>query len=409
MSQFILPGPVLEIALTANVNDLDIAGATVVDITPDADWSITGIDGDVHGNGVIESRMVLLRNRSASFTISLPGLDAGSLAVNQFGWSGTHDIPPRGAALITRTADDDLWLGQGRETTSTIPFDDSLKLIKGSSTPSKGVRFEVDTNVPADTTVAIAIPSSNGTLATLERVETFTNKSLAGAKVITDGAFTGFYDTNGNELLQMSGVASAVNHPLLTSAVTGSGPILGPGTGGDTNPDMNVRGRGTGVVNVGIAGAERAFAGKATSNPGTTSEGADHYRTDLEEPFFYDASRSKWLGYAILNEHFGRAGTGLSGDLRGYAGATLSTTHGYYTPYACTIVGMSWAASAYSTATLIVRAGASTIITKASLSANSADMALNVDLAAGDLLNMNISAGTMDQPVVTIYMRRKAA
>lgn len=116
MTQFILPGPALEIALTSDEDDLDIGGATVVDITPDADgWVITGFDGDVHGNGVTESRMVVVRNRSDTFTFGLVGQDGGSLAVNQLGWSGTSEVPPGGAAILFRTADDDLWLGLSRE------------------------------------------------------------------------------------------------------------------------------------------------------------------------------------------------------------------------------------------------------------------------------------------------------
>lgn len=47
------------------------------------------------------------------------------------------------------------------------PFDDAGVLVKGSSDATKGIRFEVDTNVPTGTTVVITAPAANISLAGL--------------------------------------------------------------------------------------------------------------------------------------------------------------------------------------------------------------------------------------------------
>jgi hypothetical protein len=76
--------------------------------------------------------------------------------------------------------------------------------------------------------------------------------SLQGVSAITDA--------NGNELLKFTAVASAVNELTVTNAATGSGPLL-EGTGGDTNIDVTVRGKGSGGVQVSRSGGKLAFFG----------------------------------------------------------------------------------------------------------------------------------------------------
>lgn len=56
-------------------------------------------------------------------------------------------------------------------------------------------------------------------------------------------------DSSGNEILKTSSVASAVNEVTIKNAATGSGPEV-QATGGDTNIDLNLAPKGTGVVNI---------------------------------------------------------------------------------------------------------------------------------------------------------------
>lgn len=436
--QFRLPGR-MDVALTASQNNWapsGIANSTSIYIDPDAAWDITGIDAAAYsGGGNAIERVLVLINEDTTFEISLVGLSGSSDPANQFAWSGTITIGRGESVSVKYDRVALLWrlFATGKVTSggTTLPVDDATAIAKGSTDATKMVRFECDTLVPTATTVALAVPAANGTIATLALAETFTNKTLtsptintpvvaggtlAGTAIISDGSFTGFKDSNGNELIQVSGVASAVNHILITSAITGtSGPILGVGTGGDSNVDLTLRSRGTGVVNVGISGSERAFAGKATSNPATTSEGADHYRTDLEEPFYYDASRSKWLSYSRDLYPFGHSSSdqaaGVALRIVGLA-TSDGTSANYRLPFACTMVGYTYSRTDTDSAEFEVMANASTIkLTVATSAINGVSNSTDVDFAADDLLWVRIgasSANAMSPRAFIVYMRRKA-
>jgi len=56
------------------------------------------------------------------------------------------------------------------------PFIDSAVLVFGSSDATKGIRFEVDTNVTTGTTVILTVPAASGTLVTTAAAQTFTSQ-----------------------------------------------------------------------------------------------------------------------------------------------------------------------------------------------------------------------------------------
>lgn len=58
---------------------------------------------------------------------------------------------------------------------------------------------------------------------------------------------TGLNDANGNEMLEFSATASAVNHVKITNAITGANPSL-EASGDDTNIDLTIGGKGTGAL-----------------------------------------------------------------------------------------------------------------------------------------------------------------
>ena len=76
-----------------------------------------------------------------------------------------------------------------------------------------------------------------------------TSKKITKANFMkfVDGAV--IYDENGNEILSALKTASAVNELTITNAATGNGPTLSA-TGGDSNIDLNIAGKGTGVPKV---------------------------------------------------------------------------------------------------------------------------------------------------------------
>ncbi len=70
-------------------------------------------------------------------------------------------------------------------------------------------------------------------------------------------------DSSSNELVKFAKTASAVNEVTVTNQATGSAPSLAA-TGGDTNIDLQLTAKGTGMVAVGDTGTATAVAGAAT-------------------------------------------------------------------------------------------------------------------------------------------------
>jgi len=80
---------------------------------------------------------------------------------------------------------------------------------------------------------------------TTDAVQTLTNKTLTSPKI-----GTAILDTNGNELLNLTATASAVNELTLANAATGGKPTL-TASGDDANISINIVPKGTGTVQVG--------------------------------------------------------------------------------------------------------------------------------------------------------------
>jgi hypothetical protein len=107
---------------------------------------------------------------------------------------------------------------------------------------------------------------------TLTGTQTLTNKTLTSPKIGTS-----ILDTNGNELALLTATSSAVNEITLANAATGNGPIIS--STGETNVDLNLNPKGSGVLKSGtaavkIAGTETIFI-PAQAMFGTTTNGAD--------------------------------------------------------------------------------------------------------------------------------------
>lgn len=75
---------------------------------------------------------------------------------------------------------------------------------------------------------------------------THSSISLTGNIDVNDSS-TAIRDTSDNELLKFSKTASAVNEVTVANAATGNGPTISA-TGGDTNIDLNLSGKGAGKV-----------------------------------------------------------------------------------------------------------------------------------------------------------------
>jgi hypothetical protein len=87
---------------------------------------------------------------------------------------------------------------------------------------------------------------SDATLVSTTGTETLSNKTLTAPK-FTDGGFIA--DANGNELILLQTTTSAVNELEITNAATGNAVQIAT-SGGDTNIDLKISPKGTGVVDV---------------------------------------------------------------------------------------------------------------------------------------------------------------
>lgn len=165
------------------------------------------------------------------------------------------------------------------------------------------------------------------TFATLAGAETLSNKILTAPK-FADLGFVA--DANGNELIILDTVASAVNEVTLANAATGNSPVLSA-TGGDAAIGIDITPKGSGKVritandlnlgataaNIQINGADpkRAFYIPASAFTTATTNGAasgtyESATNKIIIPVYdFDATTQEFVGVAIPSPHYWDAST----------------------------------------------------------------------------------------------------
>jgi len=147
---------------------------------------------------------------------------------------------------------------------------------------------------------------------TLAGTQTLTNKTLTSPIINTPTTtspkiITNILDTNGNELLNLTATGSAVNELTLANASTGNGPILS--ATGETNVDINLNPKGTGVLKsataaVKIAGTETMWVPSAAMYGATTNPAdAQQVETTATRPDMkvldFDASTDEFAQFSV--------------------------------------------------------------------------------------------------------------
>ena len=181
--------------------------------------------------------------------------------------------------------------------TVSIPLDaQQLYVIKNSTSGAYTVEFQYTSGSGTSVTWAttdkgtklLYAKADDGTnpnivdvgFSQITGTETLTNKTLSSPKIDT-----GLFDTNGNESILFTATSSALNEITVPNAAASGDPAISA-TGGDTNIDLNLVAKGTGVVQ--SNGSALAVTGKqtiwvpATAMYATTTNGcADIDQTEL--------------------------------------------------------------------------------------------------------------------------------
>ena len=207
----------------------------------------------------------------------------------------------------------------GENTVVTIPLDvQTFYIITNGSSGGYTVQFKYVSGSGSSVTWAttdkgtklVYATANDGTnpdivdvgMATLTGTETFTNKTLTSPKIGTS-----ILDTNGNELALLTATSSAVNEFTIANAATGNGPILS--STGETNVDININPKGSGVLKSGTAAVK--VAGKETMwvpasamyGPTTNPADAAQVETTATRPdlkvFDFDAGTKQYTQFTV--------------------------------------------------------------------------------------------------------------
>jgi len=140
--------------------------------------------------------------------------------------------------------------GTGIDTTvsdNQISFaiDSTVATLTGNQTLTTKT-IDLGNNTLTGTTAEFNSALQDGSFATLAGTETLSNKTLTAPKFV-DGGFVA--DANGNELILLQTTTNAVNELEITNAATGNGVQIAT-SGGDSNIDLKLSPKGTGVVDV---------------------------------------------------------------------------------------------------------------------------------------------------------------
>src|SRR6056300_911235 len=138
--------------------------------------------------------------------------------------------------------------------TISLDIDSTVATLTGTqeltnktiNSDSNTITLNLSEGTLTGTTAEFNSALSDGSFATLAGTETLSNKTLTAPKFV-DGGFIA--DANGNELILLQTTTSAVNELEITNAATGNAVQIAT-TGGDTNIDLKLAPKGTGVVDV---------------------------------------------------------------------------------------------------------------------------------------------------------------
>src|SRR6056300_330681 len=138
--------------------------------------------------------------------------------------------------------------------TISLDIDSTVATLTGTqeltnktiNSDSNTITLDLSEGTLTGTTAEFNSAVSDATLVSTTGTETLSNKTLTAPK-FADGGFIA--DANGNELILLQTTTSAVNELEITNAATGNAVQIAT-SGGDTNIDLKISPKGSGVVDV---------------------------------------------------------------------------------------------------------------------------------------------------------------
>lgn len=192
----------------------------------------------VLGNGTTDTKVVagIVTDGVSKLTLGVAGASVGGLLMAN-ATSGTVELRPVTGAL-------------GSSVISVPAATDTMVLLAATQTlTNKTLTAPVIATI--SNTGTLTLPTATDTLVGRATTDTLTNKTLTSPRVGTTIA-----DTNGNEVIDVTATASAVNQLGVVNSATGNAVQIQT-AGGDTNISLNVVPKGTGTFQYG--GTEIGF------------------------------------------------------------------------------------------------------------------------------------------------------
>lgn len=190
---------------------------------------------------------------TAAQITKLDGIEAGADVTD------ATNVDAAGAVMESDVdAKGDIFVATADNTVTRLPVGTNDQVLTADSAEASGLKWADaaggggDVTGPGSSTDhAIArwdgtggdtLQDSDTTLDDSENLTGLNNVGMAG----------NINDANGNELLELGTIASAVNQVKISNAATTNGPTIE--SEGETNVDMNIKAKGTGTLQLGIAG-----------------------------------------------------------------------------------------------------------------------------------------------------------
>jgi hypothetical protein len=249
--------------LTANASPtMDLA--TGVTIGGAYIYRVGGTDVSVADGGTglssVAAGSVLAANTSNTITAvtSAAGLTALQNNAGTISWAATtgtgsfalstspvFTTPTLGVATATSINGLTITASTGTLTITnakTLSVGETITITAGAASKTLNIgQNSLTFSTSGDSTITLP---TTGTVATLAGSETLSNKTLTAPKIANAGFIA---DANGNEEIIFTTTTSAVNEFTVINAATGNAPQLSV-TGGDSNVDLKLTPKGTGIV-----------------------------------------------------------------------------------------------------------------------------------------------------------------